>query len=84
MIADLSNLNIGVEEEYQLVDPTTGELTSFVSEILNQGATLFRDDVKPELLQSQIEIGSKVCDTVGDLSVDLKRLRSMVKSYANK
>ena len=84
MIKELSNLNIGVEEEYQLVDPRTGELTSFVSEILNEGATLFRDDVKPELLQSQIEIGSKVCDTVSDLSDDLKRVRSMVKGYANK
>ena len=84
MIKELTQLNVGVEEEYQLVDPNTGELTSFVSEILNQGATLFRDDVKPELLQSQIEIGSKVCNTIDDLSVDLKRLRSIVKDYAIK
>ena len=84
MIKELSDLTVGVEEEYQLVDPRTGELTSFVSEILNQGATLFRDDVKPELLQSQIEIGSKVCNSIDELESDLRRLRSIVKDYAIK
>ena len=84
MIKELSDLTVGVEEEYQLVDPRTGELTSFVSEILNQGATLFRDDVKPELLQSQIEIGSKVCNSINELESDLRRLRLIVKDYAIK
>ena len=60
----LKDLTIGIEEEYQIVDKESRELTSFVSDFLEQGAILFRDQVKPEFLQSQIEVGSKVCKNV--------------------
>ena len=49
-------LTIGIEEEYQIVDSESRELTSFVSEFLEQGAVLFPHHVKPEFLQSQIEV----------------------------
>ena len=81
---ELAELTIGIEEEYQLIDPKTRELTSYVSEILDQGALLFKDEVKPELLQSQIEIGSQVCNNISELEKELIRLRSMIKEYANK
>ena len=55
---DFSALTLGVEEEYQIIDPDTRELTSYVGDVLEQGAVIFRDQVKPELLQSQVEIGS--------------------------
>ena len=55
MLKQLQNLTLGVEEEYQLIDPKTRELTSYISEILKDGSVIFRDEVKPELLQSQIE-----------------------------
>ena len=84
MIKEIENLNIGVEEEYQLIDPKTGELTSYVTELLKEGSLVSENDVKPELLQSQIEIGSNVCDTVEDLEKDLSRLRLLIKKYANK
>ena len=84
MIKQLKNLTLGIEEEYQLIDPKTRELTSYITEILEDGEVIFRDDVKPELLQSQIEIGSKVCNNLTELHQDLNRLRKLVKSYANK
>ena len=43
----LKDLTIGIEEEYQIVDKESRELTSFVSDFLEQGAILFRDQVKP-------------------------------------
>ena len=55
MLKQIQNLTIGIEEEYQLIDPNTRELTSYISEILEQGSLVFKDEVKPELLQSQIE-----------------------------
>ena len=55
---DFSAFTLGVEEEYQIIDPDTRELTSYVGDVLEQGAVIFRDQVKPELLQSQVEIGS--------------------------
>ena len=84
MIKEIQKLNIGVEEEYQLIDPKTRELTSYVTELLEEGSLVSENDVKPELLQSQIEIGSNVCDTIEDLEKDLSRLRLLIKKYANK
>ena len=84
MIKAIEKLSIGVEEEYQLIDPRTRELTSYVTELLDEGSLVSENDVKPELLQSQIEIGSNVCDTVEDLEKDLSRLRLLIKKYANK
>ncbi len=84
MIKEIESLNIGVEEEYQLIDPKTGELTSYVTELLEEGSLVSDNDVKPELLQSQIEIGSNVCESIDDLEKDLSRLRMLIKKYANK
>ena len=84
MLKQLQNLTLGIEEEYQLIDPKTRELTSYISEIMKDGSVIFRDEVKPELLQSQIEIGSKVCNNLTELHKDLNRLRKLVKEYANK
>jgi len=84
MIKQLQNLTLGVEEEYQLIDPKTKELTSYITEIMEDGEVIFRDEVKPELLQSQIEVGSKVCNNLEELELDLGRLRRLVKTYANK
>ena len=80
----LKDLTIGIEEEYQIVDKESRELTSFVSDFLEQGAVLFRDQVKPEFLQSQIEVGSKVCKNVQEGRQELCRLRSMVAEIADK
>ena len=71
MIKQLKNLTLVIEEEYHLIDPKTRELTSYITEILEEGEVIFRDDVKPELLQSQIEIGSKVCNNLSELHQDL-------------
>ncbi|MAV64017.1 MAG: carboxylate-amine ligase [Candidatus Marinimicrobia bacterium] len=84
MIKEISELNLGVEEEYQLINPKTRELTSYVTEILKEGSLVSKHDIKPELLQSQIEIGSQVCNNLFDLEKDLKHLRAIVKQYANK
>ena len=84
MLKQIQNLTIGIEEEYQLIDPKTRELTSYISEILEQGSLVFKDEVKPELLQSQIEIGSQVCNNIDELKTDLVRLRKLVSGYAAK
>ena len=81
-MSDLKNLTIGIEEEYQIIDPESRELTSFIREFLDQSAILFRDQLQPELLQSQVEVGSKVCKNIQDVSAEVRRLRSMVCELA--
>ena len=78
----LEEFTIGIEEEYQIVDPETRHLTSYISELLNKGAVVFRDQVKPEFLQSQIEVGSHVCQSVEDAREEVKRLRRLVSDIA--
>ena len=67
---------IGVEEEFQIVDPATGELRSHVSELVQATSSGLGDQVKPELHQSIVEIGTKICGDVPELDADLRRTRS--------
>ncbi len=81
----MEELTLGIEEEYQIIDPETRELTSFVQQFLKEGRIFFKDDdVKPELLQSQIEVGSRVCKDIKELRQEVIRLRSMVAEVADK
>ncbi len=57
---DIKKLTVGIEEEYQVIDPDTGELTSYIAESLERDAILFKDSMVPEFLKSQLEVTSKV------------------------
>jgi carboxylate-amine ligase len=76
------DLTIGIEEEYQIIDPESRELTSYITKFLEEGAVVFRDQVKPEFLQSQIEVGSYVCRNIKEARQEVCRLRSMVAEIA--
>jgi carboxylate-amine ligase len=66
---------VGVEEEFQIVDPQTCELRSHVSELLASSAGTLGDQIKRELHQSIVEVGTKICDNVQELSAEIVRLR---------
>lgn len=66
---------IGVEEEFQIIDPDTWELRSHVSELLASGAPSFGDQIKRELHQSIVEVGTKICRDVGELGQEVCRIR---------
>jgi carboxylate-amine ligase len=66
---------VGVEEEFQIVDPTTWELRSHVSELLASSAPAFGDQVKREMHQSIIEVGTKICAGVEELAGEIIRNR---------
>ena len=46
---------LGIEEEFQIVDPVNRELKSHVSEILEEGKLILGEKLKPEMIQSMIE-----------------------------
>lgn len=81
---NIQNLTIGIEEEYQIIDSETRELSSYITQILDEGAIIFRDQVKPEFMQSQVETGSHVCKNVAEARQEVVRLRRMVADTANK
>jgi glutamate---cysteine ligase / carboxylate-amine ligase len=66
---------IGVEEEFQIVDPETCELRSHVSELLTAGAPALGDQIKRELHQSIVEVGTRICANVNELEEEVCRIR---------
>jgi glutamate---cysteine ligase / carboxylate-amine ligase len=66
---------IGVEEEFQIIDPTTGELRSHVSQLVAATSANLGEQGKREMHQSIVEIGTKICENVDELRVDMHRTR---------
>jgi glutamate---cysteine ligase / carboxylate-amine ligase len=75
------SLTIGIEEEYQIIDPETRELRSYITEILKEDSLVLAQ-VKPELHQSIVEVGTTICQTPAQARDELIRLRRMVMDLA--
>jgi len=73
---------LGIEEEFQIVDPVTRELRSHVAEILDRGRMLLGEQIKPEMIQSQIEVGTGICKNIQEARADISRLRGIISSLA--
>ena len=69
---------LGVEEEYQIVDPQTRRLCPRMAQILPAAETRLGEQVTTEFHQSQIEIATPVCRTLADVRAQLKRSRRAV------
>lgn len=67
--------SLGIEEEFQIVDPATRELRSHVESLVG-GSGEFKSELKRELHQSVIEIGTKVCHGIDEARSELIKLRS--------
>jgi len=75
---------LGIEEEFQIVDPLTRELRSHVSEFLEEGKMILGEQIKPEMIQSMIEVGTGVCKNIQEARADITRLRSIISGLAGK
>ena len=75
-------LTLGVEEEYQIIDPQTRELTPGFEAMQASGSSLLGEQLKAELLQSQVEVGTEICRDVAEVRQELMRLRAAVYNLA--
>jgi carboxylate-amine ligase len=75
---------IGVEEEFQIVDPKTWELRSHVSQLLSASAPSLGDQIRPELHQSIVEVGTKICANVTELGDEICRIRRELAASAER
>ncbi|MBZ5678867.1 MAG: carboxylate-amine ligase [Acidobacteriia bacterium] len=67
---------IGIEEEYQTVDPVTRDLRSHIhAEILEKGRMILQERVKAEMHQSVVEVGTSVCKNIKEAKAEVKKLR---------
>jgi carboxylate-amine ligase len=75
---------LGIEEEFQIVDPQTRELRSHVSEFLEEGKMILGEQIKPEMIQSMVEVGTGICKNIQEARADITRLRSIISGLAAK
>jgi glutamate---cysteine ligase / carboxylate-amine ligase len=75
---------LGVEEEYQIVHPETRELRSYVSQLIEEGKTVLRERVRPEMHQSMVEVGTTICADVASVKSQLVEMRGELDRLARK
>jgi len=81
--AKAPSLSIGIEEEYQTVDPNTRDLRSHIhAEIVEKGQSLLKERVKPEMHQSVVEIGTGVCTNIQDAREEIRDIRRHIITLA--
>src|SRR5437899_4490449 len=68
-------LTLGVEEEYQIVD-AEGRLRAHIDTLMAEAEPRLGELVKPEFLQSEVEVGTKICADVAEARTEVKRLRA--------
>ncbi|HRO71336.1 MAG TPA: glutamate-cysteine ligase family protein, partial [Chitinophagaceae bacterium] len=61
MILNYKTFTLGVEEEYMVMDPVTGELKSHEQRIVQEGQKVIKDKVKAEMHQAVVEVGTDIC-----------------------
>ncbi len=75
---------LGIEEEFQIVDPETRELRSHIEQIMEDGRMILRERVKAEMHQSTVEVGTEICRSVADARAAVTELRSGLWRLAQK
>ena len=78
------SLSIGIEEEYQTIDPETRDLRSHIQmEILSKAKLKIAEKVKAEMHQAVVEVGTKVCRDIKEAREDMRSLRREMISLAS-
>ena len=81
---DRPSLSIGIEEEYQTIDPESRDLRSHIaSEILPKAKLALHEAVKPEMHQSVIEVGTRVCKNIKEARENIQALRREMITLAS-
>src|SRR5947208_11608854 len=75
---------LGIEEEFAIIDPETRELRSHIQEILEYGKVILKEQIKPEMHQSVVELGTEICQSIVDARAHVIELRSRLAELAGR
>jgi carboxylate-amine ligase len=75
---------LGVEEEYQIIDPVTRDLRSHLSKIVDGAKTILNEQVKAEMHQSVVEVGTNICKNIHEAEAEIKSLRGHIVDLADR
>src|SRR6266576_3850738 len=72
------SFTLGIEEEFQVVDPETRELKSHIQELFAEGEKRLKDEIKREMHDPVIEVGTPICANVTEARREVTRLRGEI------
>lgn len=81
---DAMKFTIGIEEEYQVICPDTRELISHDQLIVTEAAKHLNEQVKAEMHQAVVEVGTNICQNISDARREITYLRKSISDIANK
>ncbi len=79
---NLPPFTIGIEEEFQVIDPETRQLRSHMHQIVEGGKVILKEQVKSEMHQSVVEVGTNICKNIKEAKEEVIYLRKMVAELA--
>lgn len=72
------SFTLGIEEEFQVIDPATRELKSHIAEMFAEGEKRLKDEIKREMHEAVIEVGTPICRDVHEAHTEVARLRGEI------
>lgn len=82
MKKELPVFTLGVEEEYLIIDPQTRDLRSHMSKIVDGAKIILKEQVKAEMHQSVVEVGTNICKNVHEAREEIIFLRKKIVELA--
>ncbi len=79
----MSTFTIGIEEEFQTIDPETRELKSHMSQLVEQGKVVLQERIKQEMHQAVVETGTGICQNISEARDEVHFIRQKLISLAD-
>ena len=78
----MNDFTLGIEEEYMVIDPVTRELASHDQKIVEAAEKIYKDQVKAEMHQAVVEVGTGICKNTTQAREEISDLRNTVSQLA--
>src|ERR1044071_9916561 len=74
----IPTFTLGIEEEFQVIDPNSRELKSHIQEMFAEGEKRLKDEIKREMHDPVIEVGTPICRNISEARREITRLRKEI------
>ncbi|MGN6184562.1 MAG: carboxylate-amine ligase [Thermoanaerobaculia bacterium] len=76
------SFTLGIEEEFQVIDPESRQLKSHIHELFTEGEKRLKDEIKREMHDAVIEVGTPICSDISHARREITRLRREIIQLA--
>jgi len=80
----MHKFTLGIEEEFQILNSESLKLHSQMSKIIDGGKVFLKERIKEEMHQSMVEMGTNICENIGQARDEVSYLRQQIFELASK